>query len=37
MAIVRSIVRAHQGTVTATPNDDGGLTVTVTLPAQAPR
>jgi signal transduction histidine kinase len=33
LAIVRSIVRAHGGLVTATPNDDGGLTVTVTLPA----
>ena len=30
--LARSIVRAHGGTVTATPNDDGGLTVIVTLP-----
>jgi len=34
LAIVRSIVRAHGGTVTALPNADGGLTVTVTLPAR---
>jgi signal transduction histidine kinase len=33
LAIVRSIVRAHGGTVTAMPNADGGLAVTVTLPA----
>lgn len=33
LAIVRSIVHAHDGTVTASPNPDGGLTVTVTLPA----
>jgi signal transduction histidine kinase len=32
LAIVRSIVRVHAGTVTATPNADGGLTVTVSLP-----
>jgi signal transduction histidine kinase len=33
LAIVRSIVHAHGGAVTATPNSDGGLTVTVTFPA----
>ncbi|MEU7875122.1 HAMP domain-containing sensor histidine kinase [Dactylosporangium sp. NPDC049140] len=32
LAIVRSIVHAHAGTITATPNADGGLTVAVTLP-----
>ncbi|HTJ33487.1 MAG TPA: ATP-binding protein [Dactylosporangium sp.] len=36
LSIVRSIVRAHGGTVLATPNPDGGLAVTVTLPARAP-
>jgi signal transduction histidine kinase len=36
LAIVRSIVRAHGGTVAAAPNADGGLTVTVTLPAPGP-
>jgi signal transduction histidine kinase len=33
LAIVRSIVRAHGGTVTAMPNAGGGLAVTITLPA----
>jgi signal transduction histidine kinase len=36
LSIVRSIVRAHNGTVTASPTAKGGLTVTVTLPS-APR
>jgi signal transduction histidine kinase len=36
LAIVRSIVHAHGGTVTATPNADGGLAVTITLPAGLP-
>jgi signal transduction histidine kinase len=34
LAIVRSIVRAHHGTVAALPNPNGGLTVTATLPAR---
>ncbi|GII34898.1 sensor histidine kinase [Planotetraspora mira] len=33
LAIVRSIVDAHDGTVAAAPNAEGGLAVTVTLPA----
>ena len=33
LAIVRSIVRAHGGKVTAAPNAEGGLAVTVRLPA----
>ncbi len=33
LSIVRSIARAHGGAVTAVPREDGGLTVTVTLPA----
>ncbi|MFC4534241.1 sensor histidine kinase [Sphaerisporangium dianthi] len=37
LAIVRSIVRAHGGTVTAAPNTEGGLAVTITLPAGAAR
>ncbi|GIJ64946.1 sensor histidine kinase [Virgisporangium aurantiacum] len=40
LAIVRSIVRAHGGRVSATPIAEGGLSVTVTLPARegdAPR
>jgi signal transduction histidine kinase len=32
LSIVQSIVRAHGGTVTAVPREEGGLTVTVTLP-----
>ncbi|WP_433125429.1 sensor histidine kinase [Micromonospora sp. CA-240977] len=32
LAIVRSIVHAHRGTVVATPEPAGGLTVTVALP-----
>jgi signal transduction histidine kinase len=34
LAIVRSIVRAHGGTITAAPGPAGGLTVTVTLPTE---
>ncbi|PJF02010.1 two-component sensor histidine kinase [Streptomyces carminius] len=33
LSIVRSVVRAHGGTVTAAPREQGGLTVRVTLPA----
>jgi two-component system sensor histidine kinase VanS len=36
LAIVRRIVRAHDGTLTLTPRPAGGLRVTVQLPA-APR
>ncbi|RKS71745.1 signal transduction histidine kinase [Actinomadura pelletieri DSM 43383] len=35
LSIVRSIIRAHDGTVTATPRRSGGLDVTVTLPRAA--
>jgi signal transduction histidine kinase len=34
LSIVRSVVRAHGGTVTAQPRDGGGLVVRVELPAQ---
>ena len=34
LAIAASIVRAHDGTLTLTPRDGGGLVVTVELPAQ---
>ncbi|GAA1830562.1 HAMP domain-containing sensor histidine kinase [Luedemannella flava] len=33
LSIVRSVARAHDGDVVATPRDGGGLIVTVTLPA----
>lgn len=37
LSIVRSIAMAHDGTVTAVPGPEGGLAVTVRLPAaQAP-
>ncbi|MBQ1092804.1 HAMP domain-containing histidine kinase [Streptomyces sp. B93] len=36
LAIVRSVVRAHRGTVTAEANASGGLRVRVTLPAAGP-
>jgi two-component system sensor histidine kinase VanS len=36
LAIVKSITQAHDGTLSLTPRPDGGLRVTVTLPA-APR
>jgi two-component system sensor histidine kinase VanS len=36
LAIVMSITHAHGGTLTLTPRDDGGLRVTVQLPAAAP-
>ncbi|MFD7318310.1 sensor histidine kinase, partial [Streptomyces sp. NPDC059883] len=35
LAIVESIVRAHNGTLHAEPLRDGGLDFTVTLPAEA--
>ena len=36
LAIVESITQAHDGTLTLTPGDAGGLCVTVQLPAAAP-
>jgi two-component system sensor histidine kinase VanS len=33
LAIVKSITQAHDGTLTLTPRDGGGLLVTVQLPA----
>jgi signal transduction histidine kinase len=36
LAIVRSIVHAHRGTVVAAPEPSGGLTITVTLPVTRP-
>jgi signal transduction histidine kinase len=36
LSIVRSVVKAHGGTVRALPRDGGGLTVTVVLPADCP-
>jgi two-component system, OmpR family, sensor histidine kinase VanS len=36
LAIVKSITHAHDGTLTLTPRADGGLRVTVQLPATAP-
>ena len=36
LAIVKSIAQAHDGTLTLTPRDGGGLTVTVRLPAAPP-
>jgi two-component system, OmpR family, sensor histidine kinase VanS len=36
LAIVKSITQAHDGTLTLTPRDDGGLFVTVRLPAAPP-
>ena len=36
LAIVNSIVKAHDGTLTLTPRDAGGLQVTVQLPAASP-
>jgi signal transduction histidine kinase len=35
LSIVRAIAKAHGGEATATPRPEGGLTVTVTLPASA--
>jgi two-component system sensor histidine kinase VanS len=36
LAIVKSITQAHDGTLTLTPRTDGGLRVTVQLPAAPP-
>jgi two-component system sensor histidine kinase VanS len=36
LAIVESIIRAHDGTLTLTPRAAGGLCVTVQLPAAPP-
>ena len=36
LAIVKSITQAHDGTLTLTPGADGGLRVTVELPAAPP-
>jgi two-component system, OmpR family, sensor histidine kinase VanS len=36
LAIVKSITQAHDGTLTLTPRDPGGLRVTVQLPAAPP-
>ena len=36
LAIVDSITRAHDGTLTLAPRPDGGLCVTVDLPAAPP-
>ncbi|AZM58088.1 two-component sensor histidine kinase [Streptomyces sp. WAC 01529] len=37
LAIVQTMTRAHDGTLTLTPRPDGGLRVTVELPAARPR
>jgi two-component system sensor histidine kinase VanS len=37
LAIAKSITRAHEGTLTLTPREAGGLRVTVRLPAPPPR
>ncbi|HET6167608.1 MAG TPA: HAMP domain-containing sensor histidine kinase [Marmoricola sp.] len=37
LAIVRSITEAHDGTLTLVPRDEGGLRVTVALPAAPPQ
>jgi two-component system, OmpR family, sensor histidine kinase VanS len=37
LAIVKSIAHAHDGTLTLTPREAGGLRVTVQLPAALPR
>jgi two-component system sensor histidine kinase VanS len=36
LALVKSITEAHEGTLTLTPRDDGGLRVTVQLPTAPP-
>ncbi|HWC79692.1 MAG TPA: HAMP domain-containing sensor histidine kinase [Pseudonocardiaceae bacterium] len=35
LSVVRAVVRAHHGTVEASPRNDGGLTLRVTIPARA--
>jgi two-component system sensor histidine kinase VanS len=37
LAIVKTITHAHDGTLTLTPRSEGGIRVTVELPATAPR
>jgi two-component system sensor histidine kinase VanS len=37
LAIVKSVTQAHDGSLTLTPRDDGGLCVTVRLPAASAR
>jgi two-component system sensor histidine kinase VanS len=37
LAIVKSITQVHDGTLTLTPGDAGGLSVTVQLPSQPPQ
>ncbi|GAA2795352.1 sensor histidine kinase [Crossiella cryophila] len=37
LSIVRSVANAHGGQVTAEPRPDGGLTVSLTLPARIPQ
>ncbi|MBB6346833.1 sensor histidine kinase [Nonomuraea muscovyensis] len=37
LSIVRVITEAHQGTVTARPREEGGLTITIELPASDAR
>ncbi|GAA2101119.1 hypothetical protein GCM10009801_74110 [Streptomyces albiaxialis] len=37
LALVKTIVQAHDGTLTLAPRPAGGLRVTVELPATAPR
>jgi signal transduction histidine kinase len=37
LSIVRSVARGHGGEVTARPREEGGLTVTVTLPGADPQ
>jgi two-component system, OmpR family, sensor histidine kinase VanS len=37
LAIVKSIAEAHDGTLTLAPRADGGLCVTVQVPAAPPR
>ncbi|MEU8324071.1 ATP-binding protein [Nonomuraea sp. NPDC048881] len=34
LSIVRAVVQAHGGEVTATPREGGGLSVTISLPGR---